>query len=98
MTVPSSSTLTGPTAAGRMTKRYRLVFADHKRRDVSNRRRAEVAEHVTGWVGGQIIREVRDHAECMIVVEVARPVSVANAARFAKACPYYVADTFAASG
>jgi hypothetical protein len=34
----------------------------------------------------------------MIVVEVARPASVANAEKFAKACPYYVADTFAASG
>ena len=57
-----------------------------------------MADHVAGWMGGQIIREERCGTECIVVVEAARPVLVANAERFATACPHYVADTFCTEG
>jgi hypothetical protein len=93
-----TSNSTSPVAAGRRTRRYRFVFADHARRDVAEKRRRQVADHVAEWMGGQIVREERCGNECIVVVELARPVLVANAERVATACPHYVADTFSTIG
>lgn len=93
-----TSNITSPTAAGRRTLRYRFVFADSHRRDVAEKRRRVVAEHVAGWMGGLIVREQRYGTECIVVVELARPALVANAERVARECPHYVPDTFSTIG
>lgn len=93
-----TSNSTSPVAAGRMTRRYRFVFADSIRRSVAERRREVVAEHVAGWMQGRIVREESHGDECIVVVELPRPALVANAEAIAKACPHYVADTFSTIG
>lgn len=90
-----TSNSTGPTAAGRTTRRFRFVFADSRRRDTSTKRREAVHEHVTSWAGARIVREERHGTECVVIVETARPVPVAVAEKFVRECPHYVRDTFA---
>ena len=90
----NTSSVTGPAAAARTAKRFRFVFFDSYRRDVSSKRRALVAEYVAGWMGGTIVADLRVGADTVIVVDVARAVSVAVAEECIRLCPHYVAGTF----
>jgi hypothetical protein len=90
-----TSRVSGPTAAARTARRFRFVFADSYRRDVSSKRRKLVAEHVAGWMSGTIVADLRVGADTIIAVDVARPVSVSVAEEYIRACPHYVAGTFA---
>ena len=74
---------------------HRLVFADSCRRDVSSKRRAAVAEYVTGWMSGVIVADQRVGADTIIEVDVARAVSVSVAEAYFRLCPHAVAGTFA---
>jgi hypothetical protein len=71
------------------------VFADSYRRDVSSKRRALVAEYVGAWMSGVIVADQRVGADTIIAVDVARAVSVSVAEEYIRACPHYVAGTFA---
>ena len=71
------------------------MFFDSYRRDVSSKRRALVAEYVGGWMSGTIVADLRVGADTIILVEVARAVSVAVAEQYFCLCPHYVAGTFA---
>jgi hypothetical protein len=93
--MPITSKLSGPTVAARTARRYKLVFFDSYRRDVSSKRRALVAEYVAGWMSGVIVADLRVGADTIILVEVARAVSVAVAEEYFRLCPHYVAGTFA---
>ena len=93
--LPITSKLSGPTVAARTAKRFRLVFSDSYRRDVSSKRRALVAEYVAGWMSGTIVADLRVGADTVIVVGVARAVSVEIAEEYFRLCPHYVAATFA---
>jgi hypothetical protein len=90
-----TSRVSGPTAAARTARRFRFVFADSYRRDVSSKRRALVAEYVAGWMNGTIVADQRVGADTIIAVAVARPVSVETAEAYFRLCPHYVAGTFA---
>ena len=85
----------GPTVAARTARRLRFVFADSYRRDVSRKRRAAVAEYAAGWMSGTIVADQQVGADTVIVVGVARAVSVAVAEECIRACPHCVAGTFA---
>ena len=91
----NTSSVTGPTVAARTAKRFRLVFSDSYRRDVSSKRRALVAEYVAGWMSGVIVADLRVGADTIILVDVARAVSVEIAEQYFCLCPHYVAGTFA---
>jgi hypothetical protein len=91
----NTSSVTGPAAAARTARRFRFTFFDSYRRDVSSKRRALVAEHVGGWMNGVIVADLRVGADTIILVEVARAVSVAVAEEYFRLCPHYVAGTFA---
>ena len=93
--MPITSKLSGPTVAARAARRFKFVFADSYRRDVSSKRRALVAEYVAGWMGGTIVADLRVGADTVIVVDVARAVSVAVAEQYFRLCPHFVAGTFA---
>lgn len=84
-----------PTVAARTARRFRLVFSDSYRRDVSSKRRALVAEYVAGWMSGAIVADQRVGADTIIVVAVERAVSVSVAEEYFRGCPHYVAGTFA---
>lgn len=73
-----------PAAAGSALRRLQFVFADTNQRAASEKRRKAVAE--------------QDGAECVVIVEVARPVPVEIAEQFVRECPHYVRDTFAPCG
>lgn len=79
-------------------QRFRLAFADSRRYDTSAKRREAVADHIGGWLSGSIVAEHRCGSECLLTIEIARPVPVAAAERFARECPHYIRDTFAAVG
>ena len=91
----NTSSVTGPAAAARTARRFRFTFFDSYRRDVSSKRRALVAEHVGGWMNGVIVADQRVGTDTVIVVDVARPVSVSVAEEYFRLCPHYVAGTFA---
>jgi len=90
-----TSRVSGPTAAARTARRFRFVFADSYRRDVSSKRRVLVADFVGGWMSGVIVADLRVGADTIIAVAVARPVSVSVAEDYFRLCPHYVAGTFA---
>jgi hypothetical protein len=90
-----TSRVSGPTAAARTARRFRFVFADSYRRDVSSKRRKLVADYVAGWMSGVIVADLRVGADTIIAVAVARPVSVEIAEEYFRLCPHYVAGTFA---
>jgi hypothetical protein len=90
-----TSRVSGPTVAARTARRFRFVFADSYRRDVSSKRRALVAEHVAAWMSGVIVADQRVGADTIIEVGFARAVSVSVAEGYIRACPHYVAGTFA---
>jgi hypothetical protein len=89
--------LYGPTVAARTARRFRLVFADSYRRDVSSKRRALVADYVAAWMSGTIVADLRVGADTIIAVAVARAVNVEIAEEYFRLCPHYVAGTFAAA-
>ena len=91
----NTSSVSGPAAAARTARRFRFTFFDSYRRDVSSKRRALVAEHVGGWMNGVIVADQRVGTDTVIVVDVARPVSVSVAEEYFRLCPHYVAGTFA---
>ena len=93
--MPDTSSVSGPTVAAHTARRFRFVFFDSYRRDVSSKRRALVAEYVGGWMSGTIVADLRVGADTIILVEVARAVSVAVAEQYFCLCPHYVAGTFA---
>ena len=93
--MPDTSSVSGPTVAARTARRYKLVFSDSYRRDVSSKRRALVAEHVGGWMNGAIVADLRVGADTIILVDVARAVSVEIAEEYFRLCPHFVAGTFA---
>jgi len=93
--MPDTSSVSGPTVAARTARRFRLVFFDSYRRDVSSKRRALVAEYVAGWMSGTIVADQRRGTDTIIVVDVARAVSVEIAEEYFRLCPHYVAGTFA---
>jgi hypothetical protein len=93
--MPITSKLSGPTVAARTAKRFRLVFSDSYRRDVSSKRRALVAEFVGGWMNGMIVADLRLGADTVIVVDVSRAVNVEIAEEYFRLCPHFVAGTFA---
>ena len=93
--MPDTSSVSGPTVAARTARRFRLVFSDSYRRDVSSKRRALVAEYVAGWMSGAIVADQRVGADTIILVDVARAVSVEIAEEYFRLCPHYVAGTFA---
>ena len=93
--MPDTSSVSGPTVAARTARRFKFVFADSYRRDVSSKRRALVAEYVAGWMNGMIVADLRVGADTIILVEVARAVSVAVAEQYFRLCPHFVAGTFA---
>ncbi len=90
-----TSRVSGPTVAARTARRFRFVFADSYRRDVSSKRRKLVAEYVAGWMSGTIVADQRVGADTIILVDVARAVSVEIAEEYFRLCPHYVAGTFA---
>jgi hypothetical protein len=92
-----TSMLSGPTAAARTARRFRFVFFDSYRRDVSSKRRKLVAEYVAGWMSGTIVADQRVGADTVVVVGVARAVRVEIAEEYFRLCPHYVAGTFAAA-
>ena len=94
--MPDTSSVSGPTVAARTARWFRFLIADSYRRDVSSKRRALVAEYVAGWMSGTIVADPRVGADTVIVVDVARPVSVSVAEEYFRLCPHYVAGTFAA--
>jgi hypothetical protein len=80
-------------------RRFRFVFADSPRKSVSAKRVAAVAEYVESWMDAGIIAACQAGGECLVTVEIGRPVPVAVAERFCRECPHYVRDTFStASG
>ena len=93
--MPDTSSVSGPTVAARTARRFKFVCADSYRRDVSSKRRAAVSEYVGGWMGGAIVADQRVGADTIIVVAVARAVSVEIAEEYFRLCPHYVAGTFA---
>jgi hypothetical protein len=90
-----TSRVSGPTVAARTARRFKFVFSDSYRRDVSGKRRKLVAEYVAGWMSGVIVADLRVGADTIIAVAVARPVSVSVAEEYVSACPHYAAETFA---
>jgi hypothetical protein len=90
-----TSRVSGPTVAARAARRFKFVFADSYRRDVSSKRRALLADYVGGWMSGTIVADLRVGADTIIAVAVARPVSVSVAQEYFRLCPHYVAGTFA---
>jgi hypothetical protein len=89
-----TSRVSGPTAAARTARQFKFVFFDSYRRDVSSKRRALVAEYVAGWMSGTIAADQRRGTDTIIVVDVARAVSVEVAEEYFRLCPHYVAGTF----
>jgi hypothetical protein len=53
------------------------------------------SECVAGWVSGVIVAAQRVGADTIIEVGFARAVSVSVAEEYIRACPHYVAGTFA---
>ena len=94
--MPITSKLSGPTVAARTARRFRLVFADSMRRAVSIKRREAVDEYLAGWMMARIASEQQCGNECIVVIELPRPVSVDIAEQFIRDCPFYVSGTFAA--
>ena len=92
--MPDTSSVSGPTVAARTARRFKFVFADSYRRDVSSKRRALVAEYVGGWMNGAIVADLRVGTDTVILVDVARAVSVEIAEQYFCLCPHYVAGTF----
>lgn len=90
-----TSRVSGPAAAARTARRFRFVFADSMRRAVSIKRREDVAEYVTGWMRSRIASERQCGSECLVLIELPRPVSVKVAEQFIRDCPHYVRGTFA---
>jgi hypothetical protein len=93
--MPDTSSVSGPTVAARAARRFRFVFFDSYRRDVSSKRRKLVAEYVAGWMSGMIVADQRVGADTVVVVGVARAVSVEIAEEYFRLCPHFVAGTFA---
>ena len=91
-----TSRVSGPTVAARTATRFRFVFTDSVRRAVSIRRREAVADYLAGWMRARIASERLCGNECIVVIELPRPVSVEIAEQFIKDCPFYAAGTFAA--
>jgi hypothetical protein len=93
--MPDTSSGSGPTVAAHTARRFRFVFFDSYRRDVSSKRRALVAEYVAGWMNGMIVADLRVGADTIILVGVSRAVHVEIAEEYFRRCPHYVAGTFA---
>jgi len=91
-----SSKLSGPAVAVRTARRFRFVFADSMRRAVSIKRREAGADYRAGWMRARITSERQCGGECIVHIELPRPVSVEVAEQFIRDCPHYVAGTFAA--
>jgi hypothetical protein len=91
----TSSTISRQASATKC-RRFRFAFADASKPAVSARRTAAVAEHVEAWMNAAIIAEQRLGSECLVTVEVGRPVPVAVAERFSRECPHYVRYSFSA--
>jgi len=66
------------------------------RRSVSIRRREAEAEYLAGWMMARIASEQQCGRECIVQIELPRPVSVEVAEQFIRECPHYAAGTFAA--
>ena len=94
--MPITSKLSGPTVAARTATRFRLVFTDSVRRAVSIKRREAVDEYLAGWMMARIASEQQCGRECIVVIELPRPVAVETAEQFIKECPHYASGTFAA--
>ena len=75
-------------------RRFRFVFSDSPKKTVSAKRVAAVAEYVESWLDASIVTACRAGGECLVTVEIGRPVPVAVAERFCRECPHYVRDTF----
>jgi hypothetical protein len=67
------------------------------RRAVSIKRREAVADYLAGWMRARIASEQQCGRECIVVIELPRPVSVEIAEQFIRDCPFYVTGTFAAA-
>jgi len=66
------------------------------RRAVSIKRREAVADYLAGWMRARIDSEQQCGSECIVVIELPRPVSVEIAEQFIRECPHYATGTFAA--
>ena len=95
--MPSITSNRKPSAAA--CRRFRFVFSDSPKKAVSAKRAAAVAEYVEAWLDASIVAACQAKGECMVTVEIGRPVPAAVAERFCRECPHYVRDTFStASG
>ena len=72
------------------------MFADMTRRAISLKRRDAEVDYLAGWMRSRIASEQQCGSECIVVIELPRPLSVEIAEQFIIECPYYVAGTFAA--
>lgn len=94
--MPSITSNRKPSAAA--CRRFRFVFSDSPKKAVSAKRVAAVAEYIEAWLDASIVAACQAKGECMVTVEIGRPVPAAVAERFCRECPHYVRDTFAATG
>jgi hypothetical protein len=92
-----ASSTTARRSAAPACRRFRFAFADARRRDVAAKRTAAVAEYVDAWLDAAIVDERRLGSECLVTVEVGRPVPVDAVERFCRECPYYVRHSFSAA-
>jgi len=66
------------------------------RRAVKIKRREAVAEYLAGWMRARIGSEQQCGNECIVVIELPRPVSVEVTEQFIRESPFYVTGTVAA--
>jgi len=93
--MPSITSTRKPPQMQKQCRGFRFAFADSKRRDISSKRTAAVAEYVQAWLSASIVAERRLGSECLVTVALPRPVPSAVAERFCRECPHYIRDTFA---
>ena len=86
-----------PAEACRLVRQFRFAFSDAWKLAASNKRREAVAEHFSDWMSARIVAEQRCGVECLVTVEVRRPVAAALAEEYCRECPHYVRHSFAAA-
>jgi hypothetical protein len=65
----------------------------HSTAGIGIRSRPRLSEYVADWMSGTIVADQRVGADTIIVVGVARAVSVLIAEEYIRGCPHYVAGT-----
>ena len=84
-------------AAATYIRHFRFAFEEATKVAHRLKRRQDVAEYVASWMAGKIVAERQCGSECLVTVELARPVPRKVAERFCRECPRYVPDTFSAA-